>query len=501
MIRFRFSSPHIAAAPVFLAAMLLPLSFTGGVVTTPAIGHELGGSPASLAWLTNGFMLTFGSFLLAAGVAADLTGRKRVLIGGLALFTLSCLLIYPAGSTPMAGALRAVQGMAAAMTLAGGSAALARLYDGPARAQAFSLLGTLFGAGLAFGPLVTGTITDLSGWRGVYLMLALLSGIALLTGALFLPGSAKPPRQKTDIAGIVLFSTALILFTLGIMLIPDQGLFSPGVIGVFTAFMLFTAGFVIRCQRAEHPVFELSLLRHPRFAGVLLLPVATCYCYVVLLIILPLRFMGGEAFSETKSALFLLALTGPMLVLPSLAAFLTRWHTPGVISVIGLGVSTAGLLLLSQVMQSDNSAMLILAMFITGAGAALPWGLMDGLAVSAVPVEKAGMAAGLFNTVRVAGEGIALAVVMAFLAMVNQRELMGDVTGYPPGAIKHAATWLGGGNVEQAARLLPAVPRQVLMATYNHAYSLLFYGLSVITLLSAWGVWKTLIQQKEQPVM
>ncbi|EGT5671333.1 MFS transporter, partial [Cronobacter dublinensis subsp. dublinensis] len=80
-----------AALSVLSAAMILPLSFTGGVATTPAIGHELGGSALSLAWLTNGFMLTFGSSLLAAGVIADLTGRKRIFIGGLMLFFVSCL--------------------------------------------------------------------------------------------------------------------------------------------------------------------------------------------------------------------------------------------------------------------------------------------------------------------------------------------------------------------------------------------------------------------------
>lgn len=83
----------LAALSVFMAALLLPLSFTGGVMTTPAIQQSLGGSPAALSWLTNGFMLTFGSFLLAAGVAADAIDRKRIFIAGAALFCLSSLLV------------------------------------------------------------------------------------------------------------------------------------------------------------------------------------------------------------------------------------------------------------------------------------------------------------------------------------------------------------------------------------------------------------------------
>lgn len=142
----------LAALSVFMAALLLPLSFTGGVMTTPAIQQSLGGSPAALSWLTNGFMLTFGSFLLAAGVTADAIDRKRIFIAGAALFCLSSLLFCLTHNLFLSGVLRALQGLAAAMILASGSAVLAQLYDGAQRTRAFCILGTVFGAGLAFGP-------------------------------------------------------------------------------------------------------------------------------------------------------------------------------------------------------------------------------------------------------------------------------------------------------------------------------------------------------------
>ncbi len=99
-----------AAFSVFMAALLLPLSFTGGVMTTPAIQQSLGGSPAALSWLTNGFMLTFGSFLLAAGVTADAIDRKRIFIAGAALFCLSSLLFCLTHNLFLSGVLRALQG-------------------------------------------------------------------------------------------------------------------------------------------------------------------------------------------------------------------------------------------------------------------------------------------------------------------------------------------------------------------------------------------------------
>ncbi len=119
-------------------------------------------------------------------------------------------------------------------------------------------------------------------------------------------------------------------------------------------------------------MLELSLLRHPRFVGVLLLPVATCCCYVVLLIIVPLHFMGGEGMSESQSALYLMALTAPMLVFPSVAALLTRWFSPGQVSTAGLMMASVGLLLLGDAFHSNHLPQLVLALILCGAGAALP---------------------------------------------------------------------------------------------------------------------------------
>lgn len=482
----------LAALSVFMAALLLPLSFTGGVMTTPAIQQSLGGSPAALSWLTNGFMLTFGSFLLAAGVTADAIDRKRIFIAGAALFCLSSLLFCLTHNLFLSGVLRALQGLAAAMILASGSAALAQLYDGAQRTRAFSILGTVFGAGLAFGPLLIGFMTDAVGWRGVYALFALLSAMVLLIGLAYLPAAEQSQPRTPDNLGLTLFTLALMLFTASLMVIPARGFLSLTTLALFIA----SGGlFVARCQRVSNPVLELSLLRHPRFVGVLLLPVATCCCYVVLLIVVPLHFMGGEGMSESQSALYLMALTAPMLIFPSVAALLTRWFSPGRVSTGGLMMASVGLLLLGDAFHSNHLSQLVLALILCGAGAALPWGLMDGLAISAVPVAKAGMAAGLFNTVRVAGEGIALAIVSAVLTASNTLTLQSRVHGYAPEVIHRAAGWLGAGNMPQAAALLPDFSLRALRESYDSAYTLLFSGLAVVTLLCALMVWRTLCRK------
>ena len=153
------------------------------------------------------------------------------------------------------------------------------------------------------------------------------------------------------------------------------------------------------------------------------------------------------------------------------------------------------MLLLGDAFHSNHLPQLVLALILCGAGAALPWGLMDGLAISAVPVAKAGMAAGLFNTVRVAGEGIALAIVSAVLTASNTLTLQSRVHGYAPEVIHRAAGWLGAGNMPQAAALLPDFSLRVLRESYDSAYTLLFSGLAVVTLLCALMIWLTLCRK------
>jgi len=143
---------------VCLAALVLPLSFSGGAVATPAIGRDLGGDATSLTWITNAFMLSFGSLLMAAGALADQFGRKRLFIFGLAGFIATSLAMSLAPSVLVLDLLRALQGIAAAASLSSGSAALAQEFDGHARIRAFSMLGTSFGIGLAFGPLLAGAL-------------------------------------------------------------------------------------------------------------------------------------------------------------------------------------------------------------------------------------------------------------------------------------------------------------------------------------------------------
>lgn len=484
---------RLILAAVCLASITLPLSFSGGAIATPAIGRAFavqGADPAALSWITNAFMLSFGSLLMAAGALADVLGRRRVFSAGLMLYVLASLALCIAPSLLVINLLRGVQGVAAAATLAAGSAALAQVFDGAARVRAFSLLGTSFGLGLSLGPVLSGLLVQRFGWQAVFLCLAAFGLLALLFGPPRMRESRDPDAVGVDWPGTLSFSGALGALTFGLIGAPERGWSHPLTLSLLIASVLLLAIFIAVELRTRRPMLDLTLFANARFVGVQLLPVGTCYCFVVLLIVLPLRFIGIDGMDEWHAGLLMLALSTPMLLVPSLAARLSRRVSPGRLSAAGLLVAAAGLCWLAQCGPGVSRWELLAALLVIGAGTGLPWGLMDGLSVSVVPKERAGMASGIFSTSRVAGEGVALAVVSAMLVALVQWAL-------PTGTGTLAAQYLGHGDLAQALSAAPQLPAESLRDAYAHAFALLSYCLAGITVVCA--ILTVMLLREEQP--
>ncbi len=306
---------------VCLAALALPLSFSAGAVAVPALARSVASSPSVLAWVTNAFMLTFGSLLLAAGGLADRYGRRRLFLLGTAGFTVATIVVCLAPTLLWLDLARGLQGVAAAAALASGTAALAHAWQGPMRGRVFALLGATFGAGLALGPLLAGLLLQALGWRSVFAVGGVLTLAAFVLGARVLLES-HGERGRLDVGGMLGFSLMLAALTLALLWLGEFGLHAVRVQLALLATLLLGAAFICIERLHRSPLLDLSLFSQPAFLGVQLLPVATCFGYVVLLVVLPLQLMGVHGQSATLVGLQMLALSAPMLVLPMLAA---RW--------------------------------------------------------------------------------------------------------------------------------------------------------------------------------
>lgn len=261
---------------------------------------------------------------------------------------------------------------------------------------------------------------------------------------------------------------------------PRSGWTNPFVMMLLAAAMLFLTVFVVVERRVRRPMLDLTLFRYPRFVGVQLLAAAPAYAFVVLLVLLPIRFIGIEGMTEVQAGQLMICLSGPLLVLPMLAGLLARSVAPAMICGIGLLIAAAGLVWLSQV--PADSAAVIAPLLTIGFGISLPWGLMDGLAVSVVPKERAGMAVGIFNTTRIASEGVALAIVSAALSGFTAAQLTARGVA---SSTTEAAQLLVTGNPGAATKSLPQADHAMLVHAYETAFDTLLIVLATITIVTA----------------
>jgi hypothetical protein len=180
----------------------------------------------------------------------------------------------------------------------------------------------------------------------------------------------------------------------------------------------------------------------------------------------------------------MIALAAPLLVVPFLAALLSRWFTSGMLSGFGLLLVAAGLVWVGQVLSGGAGLALVAPLALIGAGVGLPWGLMDGMAVSVVETERAGMATGIFNCVRVSADGIAIAVAGALLAFLIQGALLGTLAAADPAVVIEAANRAALGDLAHASALVSG-ERALLLATYDQAFRRVLYILAASSALTA----------------
>ncbi|MEV4754370.1 MFS transporter [Micromonospora sp. NPDC049559] len=408
----------IALAAVLLSSVSLPVTLTGASVALPDITTDLKANLAAVQWVVTGYNATFASFMLACGSLADLFGRRRVYACGVASFAVTGLLSAAATNIVLLDVLRALAGVGGAAAAASGAALLAASFEGPARARVFGLFGTALGAGLAFGPTVAGVLVDAFGWRAAF---GVPAGVAVVVLSLVpaLPESRESGRPQVDWAGTVTFSLALLLLIFAFVQGPALGWTSPIVAGAFVASPLLLLVFTVVERRQPRPMFDLTLLASRRFVGFSAAAAIVVCVLIPLLIYLPAYFTNVLGMSAGQAGATLLLLTGPTLVLPLLSGVLARWAPPAAIvvtSVVLVGLGAAWLTVIEPGITRFGLAGPLLTI---GAGMGISTGLIDGLAIGSVDARRAGTAAGMFNTARLASETVVIAIFGAVLASLT----------------------------------------------------------------------------------
>ncbi|WP_054814226.1 MFS transporter [Nocardia arizonensis] len=243
-----------------LSGLQLMVVLDGSVVilALPRLQQEMGLSSSGSAWTVTSYGLTFAGLMLLGGRIGDAFGRKRMLIVGVALFTLASLLCGLATGEAMLIAARAVQGMGAALAAPSAFALVATTFaPGKARNQAIAIVGSMVGVGSVGGLVIGGALTELS-WRWIFLINVPI-GVLIVVGAIYCLADTDHHRVGLDVRGAVLGTLACAAIVFGATEGPELGWDHWSIIGSLVGGFVLLILFVLAERRVDNPLVPWSL--------------------------------------------------------------------------------------------------------------------------------------------------------------------------------------------------------------------------------------------------
>ncbi len=437
---------------VCLGTFMLLVDVTIVNVALPDMAADLKTGFGSLQWVVDAYALALAALVLGTGSIADRIGHRRAYVGGLALFAVAS---FVCGIAPNSGALiaaRTVQGVGAAAMFATTFALLNSNYQGRDRGTAYGMWGAVSGASAAVGPIVGGLLTESISWRWIFFVNLPVSVLAIVLCLTALDDTHEPVRSRIDLPGMASFTAAAGTLTYGLIKANEDGWAAPASWGCLIASAVLFVVFVLVERARSAPMLDLALLRNRRFAGVLIAG-------------LVLTLSAFSAFTYTsiwlQSVLGLSPIQAGLTGLPlSISAFVVsaaigrflHGSRPG--PIIGGGmllIGAGGIVGAALVHGSASWPALVPGFVLMGIGVGLATPTLSSSAMSAVPPQRGGMAAGAVNTARQLGFALGIAA----LGSVFATRAAGVLRDHQVPQAGRAAKALAGG---QAKYLLDAVP-------------------------------------------
>jgi EmrB/QacA subfamily drug resistance transporter len=442
---------------------MLVLDDTVVSVALPSLRDELGFRGAGLAWVVNAYFLAFGALLLLAGRAADLLGRRRVFLIGVALFGVASLACGLAQHPWQLVAGRFVQGAGAAMAAPTALSLITLMFPGAAeRTRALGIWGAIAALGGTAGLVISGVLTDLTSWRWIFLINLPVAAVALVLVPRLVTESRAGRRVRLAVPGTVLGTAGVLSLVYGLLQAGESGWADPAVVAALLLAAALAAGFLAAESRAAAPLVPRSLLSDRTRAvanGATLLFSAAFYAMAFLLMIHLQTVLGygplraGLAYLPYGAGI----LAGMALAAHAMTRIGMRWAL-----VSSFLISAAGLLLLSGVAPGDSYAAGVLpGMLVTSLGCGLSLPILTAAAVSGLTDENAGLGSAIFSS----GQQIGGAVGVAILVTAAERH--SDALG---GSLRSAADGYSYALILAAALLtLGAVLIAALLRTHHTA--------------------------------
>jgi EmrB/QacA subfamily drug resistance transporter len=395
-------------------------------IALPSIKHDLGFSQQSLQWVVDGYILTYGGFLLLGARMADLLGRRFVLVTGLVVFAGASLTGGLSHSSSLLVGARFAQGLGAALLSPAALSSLTTTFRaGRDRHTALGVWGAVSGLGGAAGVLFGGLLTEGPGWRWVLFVNVPLSAVAFIGAfALLHRERIRAKLASFDALGALLVTGGMLLLVYALVKAPDVGWGTTRTIAELAAAATILIAFVINELRVADPLIPLSILR---IRGVAIADVTQLVAvggFVPMFFFLTLYMQTVLHYSPIQTGLAYLPLTGGFIISSGIASQLFAKVGTKPVIVVGAVIAAAGLYWTSRIpVDGSYVADILPGMLVISLGGG---GVFVGVTTAAnagVDEAKAGLAAGLLNTGQQVGTALGLAALSA-LATAHTSSLL-----------------------------------------------------------------------------
>jgi EmrB/QacA subfamily drug resistance transporter len=410
----------LALIVLCLGDLMIVLDVTIVGVALPSIKGDLGFSEASLAWVVNAYLLTFGGFLLLGGRLGDLFGHRLLFLLGIALFTVASLACGLASSQEFLIGARAVQGLGGAVVSAVALSLIVTLFTEPAeRAKAMGVFGFVAAGGGSIGVLLGGVLTDVLDWHWIFLVNIPIGVAVFALCRVLLPrGRGQATAERLDVAGAVTVTASVMIAVYAIVNGNEVGWTTVRTLGLLAVASAGLALFLGIEARVRSPLMPLGLFRQRNLStssGVGILWAAAMFAWFFLSALYLQLVLGYSPLQVGLAFLPGNLIMGAFSL--GLSAWLVMRFGLRLPLATGLGLAAVGLLLFARAPVDGNFVVDVLpSMILLGLGAGMAFNPVLLAAMSDVAPSEAGLASGVVNTAFMMGGALGLAVLASLAA-------------------------------------------------------------------------------------
>ncbi len=455
-------------AVMSVGTLLVFLDDTVVNTALPQIAVDLDASTSALQWVIDAYVLVLAGLLLLCGSIGDRYGRKRVMTVGLVVFGLAAAGAALADNTGTLIAMRALQGLGAALVLPATLSIIVSVFPRHERAKAIVVWTAIGGLGIALGPVAGGSLIESADWSAAFWLFIPLV-VAALAGMTVVPESRDPRRVGLDVPGALLGTAGLTTLVYGIIRGGEVGWDKGAVVGSFAAAVLLLAAFAVVEARASAPMLPLQLLRERDLVGAVLLIGVVLFALFVTFFFLTQFFQIVQGRSALEAGLLLVAPAVGMIVGSGIAGKLIHTAGPRLLSAAMVAVIIVPLVVLTAILEPETNAWLIFAIlgcFGLGAGLGLP--AMTDTVMAAVPERDAGVGSALNDVSRQLGGALGVAIIGSVVNDAYRSNLADHTGSLDPQAVHPASEGIG--NASRVAATLPPDAAAQLTRNANDAF-------------------------------